>query len=218
MAEFPAEPIRASEFFERFLPQAFADAGFAEALAELAVPLGVLLEGEGGGEWLLEVRGGSLRVEVGSRATAAFSVVQSVEDWQGALWEGRGGAIGRHAAGVFRPGGSAASRIAELVAPSAAALERMQTLAGLVRVCVTDGVGGDWALGVKLGPGEIPAEPTTTVSLRAADADAMASGELNPLEAFMGGRIQIAGDLTLLMQIQAIQMQADDAARSRRSG
>jgi putative sterol carrier protein len=87
----------------------------------------------------------------------------------------------------------------------------MRGLSGLVRMCVTGGEGGDWSLGLKLGPGEIPAEPTTTVSLRAEDADALERGELNPLEAFLGGRIQIAGDVTLLMQMQAIQMQTASA-------
>ena len=94
----------------------------------------------------------------------------------------------------------------------------MQALSGLVRVSITDGEGGDWSLGVKLCPGEIPTEPTTTVSLRSEDADAMARGDLNPLEAFMGGRIQIAGDLTLLMQIQAIQMQTASAEKPGRTG
>jgi hypothetical protein len=215
MAAFPSRPVSPTEFFERFLPKAVADAGFTDALRALGVPLGVRLDGRGGGEWLLQVRDGSLGVDPGSRATAAFSVVQSVEDWRGALWEGRGGAIGRHAAELFRAGGSAASRIGELIGGSAAALAQIQALSALLRVSITDGEGGDWSLGVKLGPGEIPSEATTSVSLRSEDADAMASGELNPLEAFMGGRIQIAGDVTLLMQLQAIQMQAVEAARSR---
>jgi SCP-2 sterol transfer family protein len=218
MAEFPSAPIKPSEFFESFLPTAFSEAGLRETLGALDLPLGVRLEGRGGGEWLLRLDGDRLRVEPGSRSSAAFTVVQSVEDWRGALWEGRGGAIGRQAAGVFRPDGGASSRLAELIAPSAAALAQMQGLSGLVRVSITDGAGGDWSLGVKLGPGEIPSEPTTTVSLHAEDADAMVRGDLNPLEAFMGGRIQIAGDLTLLMQIQAIQMQAANAQKPGRTG
>lgn len=215
MAGLPTKPVSASEFFERFLPKAFASAGLGEALDTLGVPLGVHLDGRGGGEWLLELRGGRLRVERGSRATAAFTVVQSVEDWRGALWEGRGGEIGRRAMGLFRPADGAVTRIAELVAPTASAFGRLQALSGLVRIAITGGEGGDWALGLMLGPGEIPAEATTTVSLRAEDADAMVRGELGPLEAFMGGRVQIAGDVALLMQIQAIQMQAADAARAR---
>lgn len=218
MAEFPSEPVSPKDFFERFLPKAVADAGFTGALEALGLPLGVRLDGKGGGEWLLEVRDGSLCVERASRATAAFTVVQSVEDWRGALWEGRGGAVGQHAAGVFRPGGAAAARIGELLASSSAALARVQALAALLRVSITGGEDGDWSLGLMLGPGEIPAEATTQVSLRSEDADAMVRGELNPLEAFMGGRVQIAGDITLLMQLQAIQMQAADTARARRTG
>jgi putative sterol carrier protein len=42
----------------------------------------------------------------------------------------------------------------------------------------------------------------------AEDAAALERGELDPMQAFMSGRIQIAGDMTLLMQMQAIQMQA----------
>jgi hypothetical protein len=217
MAEFPSGPVSPRDFFERFLPEAVAEAGFTGALQALGLPLGVRLDGKGGGEWLLELRRGSLRVERGSRAAAAFTVVQSVDDWRGALWEGRGGAIGRHAAGVFRPGDGAATRIAELIADAATAFARAQALAALLRVSITGGDGGDWSLGLMLGPGEIPAAATTQVSLRCEDADAMLLGELSPLEAFMGGRIQIAGDVTLLMQLQAIQMQAADAARSRDS-
>jgi hypothetical protein len=218
MVAFPSRPMSPEEFFEGFLPKAVADAGMSDALRALGVALGVRLDGKGGGEWLLQVQNGKLHVEPGSRATAAVSVVQSVADWRGALWEGRGGAFGRQAAELFRPADGAASRIGDLVAGSAAALEQVQALSALLRVSVTGGEGGDWSLAVKLGPGEIPSEATTSVSLRSEDADAMARGELNPLEAFMGGRIQIAGDVTLLMQLQAIQMQAAEAARSRRSG
>ena len=207
MRELPTSPISPSEFFQRFLPKAFSESALPEEVRAVEVSFGVRLEGQGGGEWLVHLRDGSARVEPTSRTTAAFTVVQSVADWRGALWEGRGGAIGRQAAAVFRPG-SRPARAGDLGPPPPAALAQMQSLSGLVLVCVIDGAGGDWALGLQLGPGEIPAEPTTTVSIRAEDADALERGELNPLEAFMGGRIQVAGDLTLLMQMQAIQMQA----------
>ena len=76
---------------------------------------------------------------------------------------------------------------------------------------VSGGEGGDWAVGAKLGPGAIPEEPTSTISVSADDLAAMASGELNPLEAFMAGRIQLAGDVALVMQIQATLMQVATA-------
>jgi hypothetical protein len=208
MAEFPASPIPAAEFFERFLPRAFAEAELPEELRRAELCLGVRLEGRGGGEWLVRLRDGELRVEPGTRDGASVSVVQSVADWRGALWEGRGGEVGRQAAALFRPGARVPSRVGDLVAPAVAAFAQAEGLDGLVQVRVQDGGDADWALGLKLGPGAVPRAPTTTVSLRADDVDAMLRGELGPLEAFLGGRIQVQGDVALLMQLQALQMQA----------
>ena len=58
-----------------------------------------------------------------------------------------------------------------------------------------------------------PEEPTTTITVKAEDADAMERGELDPMQAFMSGRILVAGDMALMMQMQAIQMQAQAAAQ-----
>ena len=44
------------------------------------------------------------------------------------------------------------------------------------------------------------------------DASAMASGELDPMQAFMAGRIQVLGDLALLLQLQAMGMEAANQA------
>ena len=41
----------------------------------------------------------------------------------------------------------------------------------------------DWSVGVLIGPGEIPAEPQATITLGAAEADAIRTGDLHPLEA-----------------------------------
>ncbi len=161
------------------------------------------LEGEGGGEWVLHLRGGGLEVRPGPRNEAAFTLVQSVADWRGALFEGRGGPFGRQAAGLFRPGEAAGSG-PEL---TPAILDQLRALRGLIRMVVS-GPGGDWSVAFQLGPGDIPAEPTTTLTVSEEDAAAMERGELDPLQAFMAGRVRIAGDMALLMQMQAIQMQA----------
>jgi hypothetical protein len=208
MPHFPAAPIAPSEFFESFLPAAFSEAAVPEDVKGVELELGVKLEGQGGGEWLFRLAAGRLSVAAASREVAAFTVVQSVDDWRGALWEGRGGAIGQQAAAVFRPHeGLAAARSGAIAAPTPAALAAMRDLSGLVRLVVTGGEGGDWQVGFKLGPGEIPAEATTTLTLSSEDAAAMQRGELNPLEAFLKGRVRVAGDVTLVMQMQAVQLQ-----------
>jgi hypothetical protein len=217
MAEFPASPVSPSEFLEGFLPQAFAEAGLPEAVKGASVRLGVRLEGEGGGEWTFQIQDGSLRVKAEPREQTALTIVQGVDDWRGALWGGRGGAIGKLASAIFRPGQAAgAGPLAGgegLLTPGA--LSQLGRLDGMLRMAVTGGEGGDWQVGLKLGPGAIPEQPAATITLTAEDAAAMERGELDPLEAFVAGGLQVEGDVSLLMQVQAIRMQgAADAAGS----
>jgi hypothetical protein len=208
MPEFPRSPVSPAELLESYLPAALEAAPGTERIGDVSVALGVQLVGEGGGEWVLDLQGGAARVRSGSRAQAAFSYVQTVEDWRGALWEGRGGAVGRGAAALFRPGAAEVEAAFGMVGPGIpAALQALGTVRGLLHVVVSDN-GGEWRVGLQLGPGEIPAAPTTEVCVSAADADSMLAGDLKPIEAFMAGRIRVLGDMGLVFQIQAAQMQA----------
>lgn len=206
MAEFPANPITPGEFLEGWLPKAFAESELPPGAQEIDVKLGVLLAGDGGGEWVIHADKGNVSIVAGSREDTAFSIVQSVEDWQGALWGGRGGAFGQQTAAMFRPGSDPANPANRAASP--AALAALQTLNGMIRMTVKGGEGGDWSVDFRLGPGAIPPEPSTMVTIAAEDAQAMADGGLDPMQAFMSGKIQIAGDMALMMQMQAIQMQA----------
>jgi putative sterol carrier protein len=212
MALFPASPLPAAEFFGDFLPRAFAEAGLPPGSEDLDVRLGVELTGEGGGEWVFHVANGAVSVAQAPRAATAFTVRQSVADFRGALWEGRGGAIARQAMSIFRPGERPPAREpGSLAPPSPAALALLGGVVGLIRVVVAGGPGGDWQVEFKLGPGAIPEAPSTTVTIAAEDAEQMERGELNPLDAFMAGRIRIEGDVALLLQLQAAQMQTQSA-------
>ena len=80
------------------------------------------------------------------------------------------------------------------------------------------GQGGDFAVGFKLGPGDIPAQPTTTLSAsRGRRRRRCERGELDPLAAFMAGRIRVEGDMALVMQMQAISMQAALAGEAKKA-
>lgn len=211
MPVFPSAPVSPQQLLEGFLAEALAEAEPPEGARAIELQLGVRLEGEGGGEWLVESRGGRVSLRSGARETAAFSYVQSVADWRGALWEGRGGAVGKAVSALFRPGSGEARAAASLGAPAIPALlEALGPLRGLIRVEVT---GGDapWQVALLLGPGPIPPEPTTTLSISAEDADQLARGELKPLEAFLAGRIRVIGDMGLLLQLQAAQLQGAQA-------
>ena len=208
MSQIPPAGTPAKEFFERFVPEAFAANPIPDDAKQVDVMLGVRLEGDGGGEWRFHLKQGELQVAPGATEDAAFTVIQSVVDWRGALWEGRGGAFGRLSQTIFQSGaGGGASGGAS--APSVlGTLNALQALRGVIKMVVMGDKGGDWAVAVKLGPGPVPAQPTTTVSITADDAAALERGELDPMQAFMAGRIQVAGDISLLMQMQAAQMQA----------
>ncbi|MDE0886201.1 MAG: SCP2 sterol-binding domain-containing protein [Myxococcota bacterium] len=202
MPELPSDPISPQQFMEEFIPATLNEATLD---AETDVKLGVQIDGEGGGQWVLHLSGGAFQVEQTAREEAAFTLVQTVEDWRGALWEGRGGVFGQQASALLS-GGIAGSEQAP--PPNAKVMEQLAALGGLIRVTVTSAEGEDWSTGFKLGPGELPAEPTTEVRIAAEDAEAMQSGSLDPMQAFMSGKIKVIGDMALMMQMQAIAMQA----------
>lgn len=205
MADFPTEPVSPKEFMEQFVPVVLGEAA-SEHAGDLDVRLGVHLAGADGGEWVVHVAQGSVSVLEETRDAAAFTIIQTVDDWRGALWEGRGGIFGQSAIALFKGAGPTTG--APGAAPSMAALGLLAKLDGLIRVVVTGGEGGDWSTGFKLGPGAIPEEATTTVTVSAEDAEALQSGDLDPMQAFMSGKVMVAGDMTLMMQMQAMAMQA----------
>jgi hypothetical protein len=209
---FPPSPIPPADFLEGYVAERFSELDLPEAVERLDLTLGVRLDGEGGGEWLYTLRGGALEVAAGSREQAAFTVIQSVDDWRGALWEDRGGAVAERVFEWFRPGGRLASW-AHAPAPDPEVFERLSALDGLIRAVVTGGPAGDWSSAFKFGPGEIPEAATTTLSIHRDDAAAIARREIGPLEAFMAGRISVDGDLRFVMQLQAIALEAAGAVR-----
>ena len=60
--------------------------------------------------------------------------------------------------------------------------------------------------------------PTTTLTLSEADAAAIGRGELDPMTAFMSGRMRVEGDMTLMLQVQAVQMQVAAASATPKPG
>ncbi len=208
MVAFPPSNTSPKEFLEQWLPKAAAEQPLPDAAKSADVKLGVRLEGDGGGDWIFHLREGQLSINPGPTEEAAFTLIQSVADWRGALWEGRGGAFGKQASALFKPGSQASQPAA---GPGGRPLDpstrgKLAALKGVIRMVVSGGSAGDWKVDFKLGPGPIPADPSTTVTVTAEDAAAMERGELDPMQAFMSGRIMVAGDMGLLMQMQMMTM------------
>jgi putative sterol carrier protein len=68
--------------------------------------------------------------------------------------------------------------------------------------------GGKWTLNVADGKADLKegetSPPNMTLSMDAADFAAMTRGELNPMAAFMQGKVKISGDMSLAMRLQSI--------------
>ena len=68
--------------------------------------------------------------------------------------------------------------------------------------------GGKWT--ATIADGEVTVEegettsPTMTLSMAGQDLVALSNGELNPVSAFMQGRIKVSGDMSLALRLQNI--------------
>lgn len=81
---------------------------------------------------------------------------------------------------------------------------------------ITGDGGGEWNLDLTKGKtddfvGEgTHASPGATVTVSAEDWLGMVNGTLNPMQAFMSGKIKIDGDMTLAMSLQQVMNLAQD--------
>lgn len=85
---------------------------------------------------------------------------------------------------------------------------RLQGMSGVVLFDLAGEGGGKWTL--TFGEGKVNVEegqtsaPNVTLSMNAADFIAMANGQLNPVSAFMQGKIRVTGDMSMAMRLQSI--------------
>jgi putative sterol carrier protein len=81
---------------------------------------------------------------------------------------------------------------------------------GIFQFNITGDGGGTWVINLKKGvtSGFVSTEPNpdaaATVIVDAADWSAMIKGELDPMSAFMGGKIKIEGDMTAAMKLPGV--------------
>jgi len=84
-------------------------------------------------------------------------------------------------------------------------LEKTRGIQALFQFSISGEGGGDWGVTIDDGkvtvvPGQL-AKPQLTVKASAANALRLMHGQLNPLSAFMTGRVKIVGDMALAMKL-----------------
>jgi putative sterol carrier protein len=99
------------------------------------------------------------------------------------------------------------SEIKELIEgmPSAFQADKAGSAKAVINLDLTGDGGGEWALDIANGQCQVHeelADPADVkVTMTAADFALLTKGRLNPVQAFMGGKIKIAGNVGMVMQM-----------------
>jgi SCP-2 sterol transfer family len=150
----------------------------------------VEIEGEGGGRFFLNIAAGRLTPGTAA-AYAPFLTLRQDR----ASFERFAAEVGDSALGFL----GALSGLAQEMRLTRARVDLLAGLMGSVRFELR-GAGG-FVLLTQFGGGPPPEAPSTSISVDRDAYRALRAGELNPQDAFLGGQIQVEGDLQLAMQL-----------------
>ncbi len=87
--------------------------------------------------------------------------------------------------------------------PGAFLSDKAKDVKAIIQLILTGEGGGSWTVKVADGKCQVDqgedAAPNATITASAADYLAMARGEMNPMSAFMSGKIKATGNMGMLM-------------------
>ena len=194
----PPRDIDAERFFSDWLPREFASEFGPGRRAARDITVAVHLLGEGGGDWVLDVRGGVLSVRAPGELgpTPVVTMWQTMADWR-AVIVGEAGIPGAPTFDLAPPQASPLDVL--FVDPSSRQI--MSSVRGTVRFEVEGYNGRTWWMRVKFGPQPEPREPDAVIRTAADTYARILAHELRPPEAYFSGRISLEGDTSLALQL-----------------
>lgn len=186
--EIPDTP---KEFFMEVVPEQFGSVAEGVDDGPGSICFDIIDEGQ----WSLAIKGGELAVSEGVNDDTLAQVSIEGETWQEAL--------ARMLDGNGPIGGGDDGGMSNILANPQIA-STLKAAQGTVKFVTTSDDGDNW-FAITFGGAEPNLDtPRATLSMPREVAEDMANGEANPQELFMAGKIQIAGDMMMLMQLAPI--------------
>jgi hypothetical protein len=187
----PPPDIAVAEFFETWLPAAFAASG--RRAPSDAPTVRASISGAGGGAWEMCAIGNELTVSAPGREPPDVWIRQSVADLQVAL-----GAPHPDLPELLPPGMSAQDVL--FVDPRD--VELLRQISGRLLFEVEGRRRRRWALDVGFGKSGVSAgRPRSTLRIDGATFDGLRTGKIAPMQPLLDGRLKVEGDRALAMQL-----------------
>jgi hypothetical protein len=187
----PPSGITVSDFFARWLPEAFAARGRAGPANAPLVRASI--SGEGGGAWDLRAFDGTLAVEKSGRAPPDVWLRQSAADLLAAV------ATPDPDLPVLMPPGWSPL---DMLFLDPRDVELLRQVSGRIAVEVEGRRRRRWTLDVAFGSAGVNAgRPRTTVRLDGTTFDGLRTGAIPPMQPLFDGRLKLEGDRALAMQL-----------------
>lgn len=177
------------EYFKTELPVQFAS--MAEGVEE--GPGRICFDITGEGMWSMGIASSAIEVTDGRHEDTIVQVTLDGANWEKAVERLKDGGMG--------PIGG--EGLAGMINNPAAA-STLKAAQGTLKVVTTGGDDDEW-VAVTFGGAEANVEtPRATLTMSREVAEQMGRGEANPQELFMSGKIQITGDMMMLMQLAPV--------------
>lgn len=169
-----------------------------DGMRAVQATIAVTVRGEGGGTFYLNVDGGRLTPGSAAAHPVALTLVQERRDYERLIADAGDSALG------FLGG---LSGLAGEMKLTKARLDVLAGVTGTLHFEVTGGEG--FSILTHFGEGPAKQQPDTVIRVDPGVYAELRAGKLDAQNAFMGGKLQIEGDLQLAMQVALAAMAPD---------